>query len=266
MEALRTFDHQGAVLELFAYDAGAPRPGRGAVRRAPGAGRVEVGALEVSTRGEGLDLTARVVGSNVAYVYIEVLLKDPDVDQYYGPVLREHVRAARHQVVRGVSLPCWEAPIEVAARARAELRLLTDEVDSAFCFSAPQAYGRPERLLAGLYTPAGAAAPLRAALTLDETGTIGSVLAYRAQGRWALPRMVIPGPGDTFAPFVQVHTRSSRNADWAVGTVLSAPLRFGDGRPRAISVAPLPGEYLAGLVVQDLDGRSTRAYAAVRLP
>ncbi len=101
LEAFRTFEHEGMVLELFECDPGVAWSAEGTARRIPGAGRANVDGLEVSTRDGWVDFAARIVGTNIAYVYIEVSLKDPDVERYYGPVAREHVLAARHQVVRG---------------------------------------------------------------------------------------------------------------------------------------------------------------------
>ena len=162
--------------------------------------------------------------------------------------------------------PYWDDSMDIAVKARAGLRLLTDGVESAFCFSAPEAYDDPDRLLTGLYTPAGRTEPLRAALTLGETGMVKSVLAYKEQGRRAMPRAVTPDPGDTFVPFVHVFRLPEGRAEWEIGTVLSAPLTFGGSGLWAIDAEPLPGDYLAGVVVQDLDGRSTRRYVPLRLP
>jgi hypothetical protein len=266
LTTLRTFEHEGMVFELFDYGAGMPQSAKGSARRIPGAGKLEVAGVEVSLRDGWLEFTARITGSSVAYVYTEVLLKDPDLDRYYGPVLRDHVRAACDQVVRGVRRPCWETSIEVVARARLELPVLTDGSRAAFCFSLPERYGDPGRLLTGLYTPAGGAAPLRATLFLGEGGTIRRLLAYREQGRRSMPRGVDPDRGDTFIPFVQVLTQAPGKTEWEVGTALSTTLRFGDGTLRVIGATPLPGDYLAGVVVHDFDGWSTRAYVPMRLP
>jgi hypothetical protein len=265
MEALQTFEHNGKVLRLFPYEAESPKPARASSLRTPGAGRFEINRIDLAREDGGLTLTAQVGGRNIAYIYTEILHKDPTVDRYYGPVAREHVQANRNKESRGISRPDWDDPVDLAVALRPSLRLLTDGVDWAFCFSIPESYGNPGYRLAGLYTPAGGAAPLRAGFTFDSAGGTKRILAYKEQGGRSTPRALTPKQGDRFSPFVQVLTPPAEGGDWEVATALSGPLTFRDERFRVVTETPMAGDYLVGLLVQDLDGRLTRKYVPLAI-
>lgn len=279
MEAFRTFVHNGRVLRLFDYaiTAGRPTPASGlgeapvpAARpeqlRAshaigPGTGRFAIERVEVSREGDLVTVGGRIAGRGVAYVYADLLLKDPASERYYGPVARERVAASRFKETRGSIRPVWDDPLEIAAAVTAGLRVLTDRIDHAFCFSTPGAYGDPTRRLEGLYTPSGGGRQSRAVISLGASGEVVKILARRERGGRFLPRPLFPRPGDRFAPFVTVLAPSGEGGEWSVATALSDEVTFSDTGLH-VDVEPLmPGEYLAGLVVQDLDGGIVREYA-----
>ncbi|MCA1899348.1 MAG: hypothetical protein LDL50_01440, partial [Chloroflexi bacterium] len=76
----------------------------------------------------------------------------------------------------------------------------------------------------------------------------------------SIPRPVTPKPGDTFAPFVQLI--ASEDGMWRNETVLSTALTFGERPFRLEKESLIPGEYLVGILAQDLDGGFTRKYAS----
>jgi len=69
-------------------------------------------------------------------------------------------------------------------------------------------------------------------------------------------------PSDQFTPFVQILTQpTDENPAWQVTKGLSTPLTI-QGQPLRWAEEPLmPGDYLVGLLIQDLDGGFTRKYA-----
>jgi hypothetical protein len=265
MEMLQTYEHGGAVLQLASYEPEAPRPVRAVSLRAPGAGNFEVTELELAEGEEGLTLTAQVSGRNIAYIYTELLLKDKSLERFYGPVAREHLQADRNSETGGLSRPVWDDPIDVRVRLRRSLRLLSDGVGSAFCFSAPERYGSLDYRLSGLYTPVGGAASLRVVLVFGGDGEIKRISAYEGQGRRFAPRALSPKQGDRFAPFVQVLTPPVADGDWGVATAVSNLLTFGDQPLRVVTGPSVPGHYLAGLLIQDLDGGLVRKYVPLAI-
>ena len=259
MDVFAKYEHKGAALQVGRYEPASPKPEKRRPLRVPGAGKLEIGRLEVGGKGQEPRLTAQISGTNIAYIYTEILLKDQDHERYYGPVAREHVRAARSRQTRGVDRPDWGDPVDLTVDLRPSLRMITDGVDSAFCFAVPERYGASDYRLEGLYATAGGGDPLRAVLTFDGSGKIKRLVAHREQSRRSTPHMLTPKQGDRFTPFVQVLTPAG-GGDWEVETALSTPLTLGDQPLRVVTEAPMPGTYLAGVVVEDLDGGLTRKY------
>ena len=264
MDPFRTFEHAGRVLPLYAYEdpSGGSESGSGGAPpvRAPGTGDFTVEELQVSSTDDGLLLTARVAGKNIAYIYAETHLKDPDAERYYGPIAREYVRPGHDATAGGVTRPVWGNPVEVMVTVCPSLRVLTDGRESAFACAAPRGYAGPVYELDGLYWPAGREASLRASLTFDSAGAIKSFVAYKQQGRKLLPGPARLVPGDCFAPFVRVLERGAEAGAWKETVATSTRLTVLEQGLRVVTETALPGDYLVGLALEDLNGRVTRAY------
>jgi hypothetical protein len=263
MEVFQTFEHNGRLLQIAAYESESPKPAKASSTRAPGAGKFEIGQINLS---DDFTLTAQVAGKNIAYIYTEVLLKDKNLNQFYGPVSRVYIQADQDKETDGINYPDWDEEINLAATLRPSLRLLTDGVDSAFCFSIPEAYENPNYRLDGLYTPADGAAPRRACITFDSNGKTKEILAFKEQGRLATPHILTPNQEDQFAPFVQILTPAvEEDGKWDVTAALSNPLTFRDQPLCIVAETPMPAEYLVGILIQDLDGKFTRKYVPLTI-
>ncbi len=203
MEVFQTFEHNGKLLQIAAYEPKSPKPAKVSSIRRPGAGEFEIGQIDLA---DDFTLSAQVTGKNIAYIYTEILLKDKNLDQFYGPVSREYIQADRDKETGGINYPDWDENINLAVTLRPSLHLLTDGVDLAFCFSIPEAYENPDYRLDGLYTPVDGAAPRRARITFDSNGKTKEIIAYKENGRRSTPHTLTPNQGDQFTPFVQILT------------------------------------------------------------
>jgi len=264
MAVIQTFEHNGRVLQISTYETSS-KPEKVLSRRAPGAGNFEIGQINLSVEkisaGEELTLSAQVSGKNIAYIYTEILLKDKDLNQFYGPVAREYIRADRNKESRGIIRPDWDENLNLSVTLRPRLNLLTDGVDSAFAFLIPEGYDSANRRLDGTYTTADRAAQHRARITFDSNGEIKDILDFKEQGKRSLPHALTPKLGDQFTPFAPIFTPpADENQKWQGTTGLSTPLTFREQPLRLITEMPIPTEYLVGLVIQDLDSTFTRKY------
>ena len=271
MEIFQTFKHNGKVLQLATYEPEAsPRPAKTSSTHAPGAGKFKIGRIDLSAEkisaGEELTLTAQINGKNIAYIYSEILFQDKGLNQLYGPVAREYIQAERNKESRGVSRPDWGDAINLTLRLSPGLRLLTDGVDFAFGFLLPEGYGGSDYRLDGLYTMADGATQRRARISFDSNGQTKNIVAYKEQGSRGMPHELMPKPNDQFAPFVQILTPPADEfPTWQIATGLSTPLTFRGQPLRWVTEALMPGDYLVGLLVQDLDGNLTRQYAPLTI-
>lgn len=255
MTILKTFEHKGRAFKLTSYDAPTKPAKKLSARRAPGAGDFEISQLAFADD----TLTAQISGKHIAYLFAEILMKDEG--KFYGPILREYIEAAWDDQTGGVLRPNWSDPISLSIPLRPSLTLLTDGVDSAFAFCIPAGYRLSGCHLDGQFTTAAEGSQSRARIVFDGDGKIKEILAFKQQRMKSIPRPITPKPGDTFAPFVQV--LSEEDGAWKSETALSTPLTFGDQPFRLEKESPLPGEYLIGILVQDLDGGFTRKYVPI---
>jgi hypothetical protein len=275
MEVLQTYVHKGRELHLTAYQgtahqgsanaSAAPEGTQRPAVLAPGAGHFEFGDLRAEWQEEVLVLTGRVSGHNLAYLYTEVLLKDPGHDRFYGPVTREYIRAERNEGTSGITRPAWGDSVDIKVRIRPLLRLLTDGANYAFCFALAEGYTSPGYRQGGLYTPAGATEPLRALLGFSGDGNLKRAIAYAEQDRRSGPKVLTPGQGDRFVPFAQVFTPLVTEGEWEITSAVADPLTLGSYPLRVVTERAVPGEYLVGVLAQDLDGGLFRHYVAVSL-
>lgn len=271
-EIFRTFEHNGKVLQLSPFETGQPAKLAvgGTSAGAPGSGQFEIKMLSLSaskiTAGETLTLEAQITGSHISYLYTEILLRDKEVDQYYGPVDQGFVHAERNKETRGVSRPDWEQMIKVTAPLRPAIRLLTDGAHFAFAFLRPEGYDSSDTQLEGLYSASGETTRRRAHLTFDAAGNIKKMLVFTGQGIRAMAHALTLKQGDQFSPFVQIlKPPTAESPEWQVNKCISTWLTYGSEDLRMVNEPPLPGEYLAGLLVQDLDGKLTRQYTMFTL-
>jgi hypothetical protein len=272
MGILRTFEYKGKVVQLAALD---PEPAARAAdspsfTTAPGAGKFEIGPLSLSAQkiapGEPVTLSAEIRGSNIAFIYSEILLQDTGLNQFYGPVAREYLQASRNKGIGGVSRPDWEEAFTLTINLTPGLRYLTDGVDFAFGFMLPEGYTSAGYRLDGRYAPVDGTAPRRARIAFDGAGETRNLLSYQELGGRAAPHALTLNQGDQFTPFVQILTppAGDRSA-WQESAGLSTPLTFRGTALRWVAAPLLPGEYRVGLLVQDLDGGFTRQYAPLRV-
>lgn len=252
MTILKTFEHKGRSLKLTAYDAPAKPAKKPSARRAPGAGDFEITQLAFADN----TLTAQISGKHIAYLFVEILMKDGG--KFYGPVLREYIPADSDKETGGILRPDWGDPISLSIPLRPSLTLLTDGVDSAFAFCIPEGYRVSGCLLDGRLTTSES--QFQARIVFNGAGGVKEVLAFKQRQQMrSMPRPVTPKPGDIFAPFVQI--LRGEDDDWKTETALSTTLTFGSQPFRLEKESLMPGEYLAGVLVQDLDGGLTRKYA-----
>jgi hypothetical protein len=254
MPIAKTFEHKGRALQLASYDA----PDRAAPKKSsslhvPGAGKFQIEQVSFS---EDFTLTAQISGKNIAYLFAEILMKDES--GFYGPVLRQYIPADADKETSGVKRPDWSDTINISLSLRPRLTLLTDGVASAFAFCLPEGYRASGCRLNGQYT--SAESQTRARLTFDDSGNITEIIAFKGQGMKSTPHALTPKSGDTFAPFVQVYKEEDGASLRETETALSTALTFGEQPFRLETEDPIHGEYLAGILVQDLDGGLTRKY------
>lgn len=275
MDTLCKLEYRGQTIEIAAVDESWPiaaMPGPGG-EGALGAADVTLGPLTIAAGtvapGTPLVLSARVGGPAALLVYLEILLRDPAAEQYYGPVYREPLAAPRTKMVGGVAYPDWsEAPV-AQVKFPPSQRLLTDGQDWALGYLRPVVPrgGATEVVYAleARHRAGWVGKPHRAELEFSGTGQVTQALGFRELGSGAAPRPFNPRRGDRFTPLLRLYRPAGEEGAVAEKAVVrSNTLKWRQGL-RWEAVPLLPGAYLVGFVVEDMDGQLYRRYAPLEV-
>lgn len=287
MHVFKTFTHLGATFELAVPESeveslppALPEPAQPSAAwfANPPAGDIQIGPISLSATtiapGESVGLSAQITGKTVAFVYVDVLLYDPERDQAYGPVYRSHVMAEEEKEVGGVWHPEWPEMIEVAYEISPALPVLTDGETSAIAAVFPGRYGGEsldeafdeEYSLGGRYSFTADQVVRDATVYLNSDGGMNRILGFTGKLKWGAPHQITPNPGDQFVPEVHVIAPGQADdADWRQSACYTNPLTFHGPTLSWSELDPLPGTYLVGLAVQDFDGALTRRYAQLTI-
>ena len=260
MELIKRFEYREQSLEIVREDnPGAPAAPVYPVP-APGAGSYQVDDLQVKAQEHSVAVNAKIRGKNIAFLFAEILMWDEERSLYYGPLACEGIPAAQEREVGGVVYPDWPEEIHVQHNLPQKMYLLTDGEEYAFAFSLPMGYGQSGRRLDGQYTPAGETHSLRARLEFNTDGDLKRALVFKPGRLASRPHALTFKPGDCFAPGVAIFSKN----DAPEGGLLeekgySNCLTWQNGL-RIEKVPFWAGNYSAGIIVQDLDGKKARIH------
>lgn len=234
-------------------------------RIVPGAGNYQINAFELAadkvTAGEALSLSVQISGENIAFLYTDLYIKDPEKDYYYGPLTHVHVRSKAEKEINGLIHPVWDSEISLSLEIVPVIRVLTDGLNAAFAFMHPLEYAQEGCQLEGLFTKKDSGNADRARLKFDTTGELTDKrIIKEKRGRLMTHDLSIKS-GDMFIPAVHVLTALNlknpkmHSLKGISGTVtkLEDPFHW-------VDEAALPGDYLLGLVVEDFNGDQSHHY------
>lgn len=281
MTILCTFTFRGRTLEIseLPVNTGAvsvwPGAGQGSSAGiwAPGAAQVSIHTLQAVARrsasGVRVALSGMVEGGPIAGIAAELLLYHEEQGRAYGPVHTQYLAASAYREAAGKRIPVWETPLAVRASLPAGLRLISDGNNSSLARLAPVQLGavgpRLETQTSGEYAPTGGEAIRRAKAVFGPDRRLKALLVYAPQGPAQTPRDTQPGPGDRFTPTMRVF---EIRPDFRAGPERQAmgnDLSLGTQALHWYAAPMMPGEYLVGLAVTDLDGGVQRAFTPLRL-
>ena len=219
MSTFRSYDIAGRSLELAFFETPKKKlPTPAKLPKAPGAGEIQIDPINLSTAEtishRAINISTRVTGNNIAYVYADILLFDEQLEQAYGPVYRSFIPAAREKEVGGVVYPDWEESIQIDLEFTPTLRILTDGENSTFGFVIPDQYtsSQSETTLwaRGLITTSEVQNVRQGKMNFNSAGELQKILLSDVGIASRAPRQLKLSQGDQFTPFVQIYKKSER--------------------------------------------------------
>lgn len=230
---------------------------------APGAGAIEINAIEVLPRDamadSGARYRARVGGRNIAQVYAQVWLREGG--NLAGPLRTEYLQSPREREVKGIRHPRWSDQNEIEFTIPGVAAFIDCAGNSTLvCVRAERyaaALGTQVWSTEGLYQRGGGE-PFRVQLDFNDTGDL-----IRKTGFYPVADRGISSPfdlifeeGDTFEPFITVI-----NAKGESTPSTSAPLVVKEGNPLRLTTSNLGAQdFIVAVQVEDFDGQRIQRF------
>jgi hypothetical protein len=271
MNIFRVYENNGRVYQLAREDtdswldekliSGTDSPGLGHHK----VDTINIPVSEIRA-GDQLTVQAHILGENIAFIYIEMLLKDPQQELYYGPVVRVPVKSLQEGDVDGQVYPVWEDNILVDLSITPGMRMVTDGTNSALAFTQPAGYGLEEDYLDGLLIRKKTDTKMKARLFFSPDGQLSKMMVFKNRKGHLIPHTLKLAEGDQFHPQIQVFGKNDRDGVVReIGSCYSTPITYQGIPVKLASETPIPGEYYFCLVIEDLGGRSSRLGQTIKL-
>jgi hypothetical protein len=261
-----TFHYTGQPLE---DSNDGPQPG--ADISAPGASPLTFTPLTLSAEeiasDESVTMQTEISGDHLSYVYLFVGYYD-EADNSIWVADMDYIDAEQTKEVGGVFYPDWEAgSVPIDFEWTPTLYALNDGESSELALFEPYEYGAsPEKAsyaVDGIYTFADTGETRHARLIFSE-GELTQVLGYSGEDGGGALREITPLDGDQFMvleQWIQLGEDEDDEAEFVTreGTTFT----FGDQNFTWEETTAIEGNYVIGLIAEDLDGNTYEEYGSV---
>jgi hypothetical protein len=242
------------------------------ITRAPGAGKIEISAISLSKSetepGSPVVINADIGGQNIGYVKLFVGFLDTASNSIFVADM-DYLESADTRNMDGVYYPVWpEAEFTLEYSWDPVVFAINDGANSVVALFNPESYGATFEeaiyTVDGKYTYADEGQTVYARLFFSN-GLLRNVYGFTGENGVGAPREIIPGPGDRFTVLDRwLDLDTSGNALQTV-TLDGGELTFNDNMFTWEELFAASGEYIVGLVVEDLEGNAYQSLAQLRV-
>lgn len=241
-------------IEPLKGERATPGEARPVSRSVPGAGEIEIGAIEEFSRDPEARYRVRVNGRNIAQVRAQAWLKEGD--HLAGPLRTEFLQASKEREVKGIKHPRWGAQNDIEFTVPPKATFVTcADASTLACIQAESYAAEPGTQVwstEGVYQRGGGE-PFRVKLEFNDSGElIRKIGYYPASGRGPVaPFDLILEEGDTFEPFIYI-----LDSDGKLFSASASPIVIKEGSAlRLVDMNLRIEEISVGIVVEDFDGQ-----------
>jgi hypothetical protein len=210
-----------------------------------------------------INLQATISGDDTAYVYYfvgQVAPADPNTVQILSMDYLYPPGAALNDAI-----PSWSDGDDVQLTWRSSSWYIGNGTDVVLAPFTPIDYGSSTYSVDGTYTTKKTGKSFPVSIEFDVTqdrGTLQHVWAFdKNGGDNPRPRELKPRAGDTFTPDITAYT--TNNDDAEDRTIAGAPITFGSAPLTAFEGDAPSGDYVIGLMVENLAGDINDQYSDV---
>jgi hypothetical protein len=221
-------------------------------------------SAEVTFPGEPVTIETVVSGSNVGFIYTFIGRLLPDEDALIIEDM-DYIFSEEDREAGGVVYPVWpEEAFDVAYDWEPTVYAVSNGAESVRVLFAPESYGEsPTYSVEAIYHFADGSADRRATLFFRD-GVLVRAITFTgpATSSAGAPWEVRPKAGDSVTLLQRGYNLSDESEEELYSRE-AGTLTFGD-EPLFIEETPAPsGNYVVGVIAEDLDGNSYEAYEIV---
>jgi len=264
------FHYTGRPFEV--QDQTSVVPDRSLALRAPGAGKLELTPLQVSSKtaapGNPILLSTRVTGENIGYIYLFAGYYDADANSINLSDL-DYLDSGVTREVEGVYYPDWDAgPFNLEFEWEPVVFALTDGKTTATVLLNPTTYGATSEdavyTVSGLFTRAATGETTAAELRLRD-GRLQSVFGFMAENGTGAPREIVSEQGDTFTVYEKWMDLDAKGQAKTIIDERGKTLTFGAAPFTWQAQDAAAGAYRVGFIATDLEGNRTQVFETVNV-
>lgn len=239
---------------------------------APGSGEVGLTPITLSEEeislGESVVLSTTVSGKNIGYIYIYTEYFDEDSDSYIT-VDTDYVDIGETREYGGVLYPDWgdDETFDLEVEWSPVIYFITDGVDEVFAGAEPEIFGKSAKdtiyQVWGTYTFTASSQSRAAVMYFNGEGVMQNIFGFVDENGTGAPREITPGKGDQFTVEEEWYVFEGDDPEGEFQYFDGGTLTFGSQRFKMISDDTLAGEYVVGIVIENLDGQTYEEFAEV---
>ncbi|MHC1783364.1 MAG: clostripain-related cysteine peptidase [Anaerolineaceae bacterium] len=236
----------------------------------PGAGEIKITPLTISATEIPLDgkvsLSTEITGSNISYIYYYVSYYNED-DGSFLTADMGFINAETTKEVGGVYYPDWGdeqvIPIEVDWEPTLYFMSDGDTANDQFAFFEPETYGADEATttytVRGIYKFVDDGTEMEAVISFGGDANMQNIYGFNGEGGSGAPREITPQNGDTFT-ITDEWLEFNQNPDGEFVDYTGGTMTFGNNRFVMSPYSAVPGNYILGIIVEDMDGHSNEEF------
>jgi hypothetical protein len=237
---------------------------------APGAGQIEVSPIKFSSDtaapGQPVLLSVDIRGNTVGYVYLFVGFYDQESNSIWVADT-DYLESDETREINGVYSPDWgQGQFTMEFEWEPVVFAIDDGTQSVLALFTPESYGRSFEeavyTVDGIYSYADGG-ETRYARLYFRNGALRQVYGFTDDSGTGSPREIIPQPGDRFTILETWMDLDSQGNVVRKDTQEGGTLTFGDTMFAWTDLDAAAGPYVAGFVVEDLDGNTREVFGQV---
>ncbi len=263
-----------STVEDFTEIAEASAPEASATVTAPGAGEITFNSLTASAEeisvSDTLDIDLSLEGENIGYIYIYTLYYDEESESYVT-VDTDFIASEENEEVGGVTYPVWsdDSSIEFAVEWSPTIYMVSDGVTEEFAAVVPDTYGITAEdtyyTLWGTYTFAGDQEGREAFLVFDANGAFVEAYVFsesNEEDTGKAPDVIYPEDGDSFT-IEEEWLEFDKDPEGEFVYYDGGTITFGEQGFELVPYEGMAGDYVVGIIAEDLDGNSYEDFVEV---